>query len=124
MAKNNNKIALIIDDEPTIHLYLTLVLKTKNVSVVGAETLEQAKQLLVQQKPEYIFIDNYLPDGMGIENIPQIREFSPNSTIIAMTSLYNTHWKNMALNNGANHFLEKPFSIHQIYSYIERSLNA
>lgn len=112
------KIALIIDDEPSIRLFLEQVLKLKGISTLCAENLGDAEEVLARQKPAFIFVDNYLPDGMGIERIPQLQRKSPESVIIAMTSQYNSQWKNMALKNGARHFLEKPFYLPNLYKAI------
>jgi response regulator of citrate/malate metabolism len=113
----NNKIALIIDDDPGIHIFLEHIFKFKGIRHINAENLGNAKELLVSNSPDIIFLDNYLPDGQGIEHISHLHEISPNSKIVAMTSEHELRHK--ALKNGAIQFLGKPLSIKEINCTLE-----
>jgi two-component system, OmpR family, response regulator len=67
-------------------------------------------------------LDNKLPDGLGIDFISYIKENYPSVKII-MISGYAPAAKDVALEKGADLFLEKPFTREQLYSSIKKLLN-
>lgn len=64
MKAVNRKI-LIIDDEEDFGLLLRNILSPKKLDVFLAYTIAEGMKLLEQEKPDYIFLDNNLPDGYG-----------------------------------------------------------
>ena len=65
--------ALIIDDEEDICMLLRMILKKHNIDVHVALNLEDGIRTTALVKPSVIFLDNNLPDGLGIENIGKIK---------------------------------------------------
>ncbi|RYY61957.1 MAG: response regulator, partial [Chitinophagaceae bacterium] len=65
---------------------------------------------------------NKLPDGFGVDFINHIKANYPGIKII-MISGYGASAKDVALENGADLFLEKPFSRDQLYRSIEHLMN-
>jgi len=61
---NNMKKILIIDDEKDFGLLLKDFL-TKKYEVYLSHTIEDGMKTLEEIKPDYIFLDNNLPDGLG-----------------------------------------------------------
>lgn len=70
------------------------------------------KQL--EARPSYIFLDNQLPDGLGVDFIPQLQVMAPDAVIVVMTAYMPLKVKNEAINKGVDFFIEKPFSLDQI----------
>lgn len=60
-----NKKVLIIDDEEDLGLLLRRFFLPKNIDVYVAHTISEGMRLLEQEKPDFIFLDNNLPDGLG-----------------------------------------------------------
>ena len=69
-----------------------------------------------------VILDNKLPDGFGIDFIAHIKKNYPDVKII-MISGYDGAAKDVALDNGANIYLEKPFTRDQLYNAIKGQLN-
>jgi FixJ family two-component response regulator len=69
-----------------------------------------------------VILDNKLPDGFGIDFINFIKTNNP-STRIIMISGYDGSARDVALFNGADIFLEKPFTKNQLYDAIMQLLN-
>jgi CheY-like chemotaxis protein len=69
-----------------------------------------------------IILDNKLPDGLGVDLVSYIKQNYP-SVKIVMISGYAASAKDIALENGADLFLEKPFTKEQLYSSIKKLLN-
>lgn len=113
---------LIIEDEGDMCLLLNIMLNGKEMELDHVKTLASAKEFLQKEQPPVVILDNKLPDGFGIDFISYIKTNFP-STKIIMISGYGGEIKNIALQNGADIFLEKPFSKNQLYQSIVRLLN-
>lgn len=102
--------ALIIDDETDICYLLSRLLKKKNLDTVFVNSLSDANKALKADHPEIIFLDNHLPDGLGINYIPYIKEHYPASKIIMITAHDSIDDRAKAFKNGADFFIGKPFT--------------
>jgi DNA-binding response OmpR family regulator len=112
--------ALIIDDESDVCFLLTKILKQKNIQTVTACSLAEADEILKSQSNfSVVFLDNHLPDGLGISYINQLRQNSPESNIIMITAQDSSRDRLYAHANGANFFLRKPFSKESILKTVE-----
>ena len=115
--------ALIIDDETDICYLLSRLLKHKNLETAFVNSLTDADKALKKQYPEIIFLDNHLPDGLGINYIPYIKKNYPNSKIIMMTAHDSIDDRTKALENGADYFIGKPFTSDIIYKTVDELSN-
>ncbi len=111
--------ALIIDDEKDICLLLSRLLKQKNVICKQVYSLKEAKIILRSENPEIIFIDNHLPDGLGINFIKEIKILIPTSKIVMITAHDTAVDRNKAFTEGADYFIGKPFSKDVVYQILE-----
>jgi DNA-binding response OmpR family regulator len=113
-VKSSSKLALIIDDDTYIFSLLTLLIKGKQYSTLHADTLARAKAILTKNSPDLIFIDQRLPDGPGLDFIPDLRKICPGAKIIAITAQDVEENKLKVIEDGADFFLEKPFTVQKI----------
>ncbi|AXY74974.1 response regulator [Paraflavitalea soli] len=119
---NKVKKALIIEDEGDMCLLLNILLDGKGMEVDHVQSLSAAEEYLLQEKPAIILLDNRLPDGFGIDFISLFKERSPASKIIMISGI-DASAKDVALENGADIFLEKPFTRAQLYESVNELLN-
>ena len=68
------------------------------------------KIALHNSKPNVIFLDNRFPDGIGVNFISNIKSTGNDIQIIMMTSDSSAWIRKKAMEEGAQYFLEKPFS--------------
>ena len=108
---------LLVDDEKDICLLLSGILEKEGFRTTYALNLEEAKDKLVHDQYGVAFIDLNLPDGMGSQLIPIIKEIN-NSTKIIIISAYDVGL-NKALREGADYLIKKPFSRSTILSAIK-----
>lgn len=120
-AGNKNKI-LIVEDEGDLCLLLELILTDGKTSIDHVRNLKAAKEFLETEQPNLIVLDNRLPDGLGLDFLPFIRTNYPAVRII-MISGKDGAVKDLALENGANVFLTKPFTKDKLYSSVNALLN-
>ena len=116
-AKNTGTIkALIVDDELDICYLLSRVLKQKNVQAAFAVSLADAENFLQHEAdPSVIFLDNHLPDGLGINYIRKLKKNHPFTKIVMITAHDNASDREIARREGADFFIGKPFSREIIY---------
>lgn len=104
---------LIIDDEEKIRSTLKDALSKRGHSVVTAESITTGKTYL-SAGFDIIFLDVMLPDGNGIDLLQEIRQMSPEQTIVMISGHADISMAIEALKLGAYDFLEKPLSLDRI----------
>src|SRR5688572_25876184 len=114
LQAEKTKKVLIIEDEGDMCLLLNIILTGKEMELEHVKNLSAAKDYLEKQQPAVILLDNKLPDGFGIDFISYIKANYPSIKII-MISGFDASAKDVALENGADIFLEKPFTKNQLY---------
>ncbi len=117
------KKALIIDDELDICFLLSSILKSKNLQVNYVNNLADATISLQQNNPEIVFIDNHLPDGLGIDFIKELKLKHPLAKVAMITAFDNADEKTKAYKNGVDTFITKPFSKNIIDTTITKFLD-
>lgn len=122
LPDQKTKKVLIVEDEGEMCLILNIILDDKAMELDHVKTLQSASEYLKKEKPSIVILDNKLPDGLGVDFINYLKLYYPQVRIL-MISGYGAAAKDIALENGADAFLEKPFTKEQIYSTIEQLLN-
>jgi DNA-binding NtrC family response regulator len=113
------KEALIVDDEKDICFLLSNILKQANIQPVLASSITEAEKMLQSSHTfYYVFLDNYLPDGLGINQVKKWKERYPSIHLIMITAHDSYEERNKAKGDGADHFISKPFSREIILSAI------
>lgn len=111
---------LIVEDEGDMCLLLNIMLNGK-VDLDHVKSILSAEEYLQKEKPALVILDNKLPDGFGIDYISYIKKNYPEIRII-MISGYDGSAKDVAMENGADIFLEKPFTRSQLFDAITSML--
>ena len=112
--------ALIIDDEVDICYLLSSILRNKNLQPDYVNSLSEAALALKREIPGIVFIDNHLPDGLGMEFINHIKEHCPNTKIVMITAHDNADDRRKALEVGVDSFIGKPFTKDTIYKAVDQ----
>lgn len=111
-------LALIVDDEVDICYLLKDILQKKFESS-SVTSLAAAKEYLQYNEPAVIFLDNKLTDGFGMDHIHSFKEKYPAARIIMITAGDNFNDRETALLEGADFFINKPFSIKTILETVQ-----
>ncbi|MCF2444604.1 response regulator [Dyadobacter sp. CY345] len=112
---------VIIEDEKDLGIlmrnFLVKQLNVKTPDIVKiATTLAEGKAYINQLNPEWVFIDNNLPDGKGINEIEDIKKSGNeyHRKVVMMSAM--TNLREEALKKGADYFLDKPISFVEVRS--------
>ena len=111
---------LVVEDQGEMCLILDLILSERQFEPDYVNNLLDADEYLQKNKPSLIFLDNKLPDGYGVDFISYVKKKYPKIKII-MISGFGTA-RDVALENGADIFLEKPFSLDNVNQAIDQVL--
>lgn len=109
--------ALIVDDEVDTCLLIKLFLHKKGIETFQAHSLREGLSKLENLSPKWVFLDNNLPDGHGIDSINDIKQMSPQTQIVMITALGKI--RELAFSLGVDKFIEKPLS----FASIEFAIN-
>jgi response regulator of citrate/malate metabolism len=77
-----------------------------------------ARLILLSFTPSVIFLDNHLPDGLGIEFAKYLSTEFPESRIIIITAKETN--PDHAFKNGASEIIFKPFTTDKIFSVLKK----
>lgn len=111
-----NKI-LVIDDETSIRKFLKVSLEASGFEVHEAQNGQEGLQKIIEVKPSLVILDHGLPDMNGVEVLIKLREWST-VPVIFLTVRDNDEDKVLALDNGADDYLTKPFSLPELLARI------
>lgn len=118
MTKKIIRKALIVDDENEIGLLLGHKLTKQGISNNYAANLTDALELIKTDVYDLIFLDINLPDGNGLDIIPDIKTRNAETKIVVISAYNIKEDKERAYELGADRFLGKPFSSSVLNSYI------
>ena len=122
MATTRALDVVIVEDEPHLaELHREYIEQNFHLRVVGiAATLEQAKTLIRQYQPRLVLLDNYLPDGQGVDLIdsPLLKSFE--CSVIFITAASDMHTCSRAMRSGAFDYLIKPVFFQRLRVSLER----
>jgi len=122
MANSKSKKVLIVEDEGDMCLLINILLTGKGMELDHVKTLTRAEEYLGQTEPSVVILDNKLPDGLGMDFIPHIKKVHPALKVI-MISGFDKAAADVALENGADTYLVKPFSKEQLFDAVEQLVN-
>ena len=100
---------LVVEDEKGISAYIRAMLVTNGYDVVLAHTGAEAVSMLSSHCPDLMILDLGLPDIDGMQVIKDIRTWSQIPIIVVSARSYDRD-KVVALDEGADDYITKPFS--------------
>ncbi len=116
-----SSLILIIEDDKAIVRLLELSLKTNGYTPIIAENGLSGISRFLSDKPDLVLLDLGLPDVDGREVLSQIRAIS-STPVIVVSARGREKEKVEALDNGADDYVTKPFSIGELMARIRVAL--
>lgn len=100
---------LLVDDDEAITTMLTTFLRLSGFDIVVAPNGQQALVHIAANKPDIVILDVLMPGLDGREILRHLRRENNWIPVILMTQLTGTAERIMALEEGADDYLNKPF---------------
>ncbi len=113
---------LIIDDEEGIRFGFSKYLSKVGYLVREASTLAESKEAVSTQRFDAILLDLNLPDGNGLDWIPELRESHPEVALVIITAFGDIPIAVEAMRRGADNFLTKPVNMADLDIFLRKSL--
>ena len=108
---------LIVEDDIESCKILNIVLADYDLTVV--HTLASAKPHFQNRHFDIFMLDNWLPDGSGIDFCREIRSKHPDTPIIFTSAAAMTDNINEATAAGATYYLVKPFDPFELHEIVK-----
>ncbi len=114
---------LIVDDDPKICLFFETVLEKMGCETATAKRIDEAKTLSRRDRFDIILLDLELPDGNGLDIMPDLVNLPSSPEIIIITGTGDVRGAETAFKNGAWDFVQKPFRLDDVSLPIQRALD-
>ena len=112
---------LVVDDEPALLRAVGAALKARSYDVVTVGTGQAAIDAIALTPPDVVVLDLGLPDLDGIEVCRRVREWS-DVPIVVLSAEGSEERKVLALDQGADDYVTKPFSTAELLARIRVAL--
>lgn len=113
---------LLVEDEDEMAALLRSALARHSIVVDHAPSLEIAREASLSHSHDAVLLDRKLPDGEGLSLIPLLRSQSPAMPIIVLSALGSLDNRVIGLDEGADDYLAKPFSVDELLARLRAVL--
>ena len=113
---------LVVDDEPDLRTLYELTLLREGYHIETAGCVEDAWQLLQEQRFSAIISDMRLPDGLGLDLIRRLEAAGRPERTIVITAYGSAENAVSALKAGAYDYLTKPVDLKQFRAVVASAL--
>ncbi|NVC95288.1 response regulator [Vibrio parahaemolyticus] len=115
---------LIVEDETNIAEFHSYYLQqTQRFRPIGiAKSVAEAKKMIQLLKPKLVLLDNYLPDGKGIDLLKEITASKSSPDVIFITAANDMETVREGVRCGVFDYLLKPISYDRLADSLERYL--
>ena len=112
---------LVVDDEPAIRSAIGRAFP--DLTVLQAESIEQALVLMRDGYPDLAILDQKLPDGAGLDLVGKLRAIDPDIPVVLLTGHGSVDLAVEALKQGVTDFIEKPFKLERLRTTVSLLLD-
>lgn len=105
---------LLVEDEPEMADLIILALGRHDILVDCVSTLELGEEACRRGIHDAVLLDRKLPDGDGLDLIPVLRKERSGVPVIVLSALGRADQRIAGLDNGADDYLAKPFSVDEL----------
>jgi len=116
----------VVEDEPDIRELIVFTLRNHGYEVIEAACGEEAWAQAEKQQPQMLVLDVFLPDMDGISLCEMFRRLPHTAKIpiMMLTAWATTQARMFGLDAGADDYMTKPFSPHELAQRIEKLAKA
>lgn len=122
MTEAHHPTIILADDETSITSNLAPFLERAGFRVIVAENGVQALEKVSKAAPDLIVLDVLMPGLDGREVLRQLRRSGNNLPVILLTQVGGTTERAIALEEGADDYLNKPFDPYELLARIKAIL--
>ncbi len=113
---------LIVDDDESMCGLLTRMVRGTGHQAQWVLRLDEALQAVTKQDFDVVFLDVNLPDGNGLEALPQLSRAGGQPEVIIITGEGDVDGAELAIRSGAWDYIQKPASVESMKLPLLRAL--
>ncbi|MBU0973543.1 MAG: sigma-54 dependent transcriptional regulator [Proteobacteria bacterium] len=113
---------LVIDDDLKICLFFSTLLEQMGYGFELANTKQAARLLFANHRFDLVLLDLELPDGNGLDLLPEFTGHRHSPEVIIITGTGNVRGAELAFKYGAWDYVQKPFLLDEVSLPITRAL--
>lgn len=114
---------MIFDDDADLLEVCSIVLKTKNYSVIGINKCSDIIHEVKSFSPNVILMDNWIPDVGGVKATQQLKNDPDLKSIPIIFFSANDRVEDLAREAGAEFYLQKPFEIEELEAAVSKAVS-
>ncbi len=113
----------MIEDHQILVDSLGLMLRyEEDIDFLGsASSITKGHNLIKETTPDVLLLDIGLPDGNGLDLIPEINQISPNTNIVVLTSLSDEATLMRVIDSGISGFVSKNSQLSELLETIRKA---
>lgn len=113
---------LVVDDDDAIRLVIHEALSREGHEVRTAASVAEQAKILSQFEPDVLVTDVILPDGNGLDLVPEILARRPDLPVIVLSAQNTLATAVRATEQGAFEYLPKPFDLDELCQAVKDGL--
>jgi DNA-binding NtrC family response regulator len=113
---------LVVDDEKNILNTIGICLESIGIDATLCAKPQDVLHLLQENVFDIAFVDLKMSPMDGIEVLAEIKQYSPNTTVIIMTAHGSVDTAVTAIKKGAYDYLQKPFDFEELKLFTQKVL--
>jgi len=113
---------LIVDDEKAIQTSLQGVLEDEGYRVAAVGSGPQALSRLVEEAPDLVLLDTWMPGMDGLEVLAEMMRLRPDQTVVMISGHGTIETAVKTTKLGAYDFIEKPLSLEKTLLTVARGI--
>jgi DNA-binding response OmpR family regulator len=114
------KVLCVEDDRDTCDVLRFIM---TDYEFIAVHSMEDAEELIAEQTFDLYVLDNWLPDGSGIELCQKIRGSGSRSPIVFTSAIGQLRDIELAMNAGADRYLVKPYEPDTLLRTVKELIN-
>jgi two-component system cell cycle response regulator DivK len=114
---------MIFDDDTDLLDVCGIVLGSKNYEVIGLNKCNDILHEVKSFSPDVILMDNWIPDTGGVKATRQIKDDMLLQSIPVIFFSANDRVEDLAIEAGAEYFLQKPFEIEELENMVSKAMS-
>src|SRR3954470_20434207 len=99
---------LLVDDDRGFSSLAQAALQREGFPVQLARSLHEAREAVTRQAPDLVILDRRLPDGDGLDFLPELKAQVPGVVVVMVTAHGDISSAVDAIRAGAADYLAKP----------------
>ncbi len=118
----NGEVVVIVDDFPDIVQLIKEFLLLSGIPAISAGSAEELRQCLAGNSVALVLLDIGLPDGDGMQLLPELKQSHADLGVIMLTAVTDLQTALLCLRHGADDYLTKPVRFTDLLTTLRRVL--